>query len=67
MPKRLSWKGIIVHPLNIKRDMLPYDSGQIDAVIANQILEHTKELFWIFHEVTRVLARGASLSSLSPS
>lgn len=56
--ERLSSKGIIVHPLNIERDMLPYDNGQIDAVIANQILEHTKEIFWIFHEVTRILMGG---------
>jgi len=27
-------------------------------VIANQILEHTKELFWIAHEVSRILRKG---------
>lgn len=53
--ERLSSNGIIVHPLNIERDMLPYDNGQVDAVISNKILEHTKEIFWIFHEITRLL------------
>ena len=24
-------------------------------IIANQVLEHTKEVFWIFHEISRVL------------
>ncbi len=27
-------------------------------MIANQVLEHTKELFWIFHETTRSLKEG---------
>jgi hypothetical protein len=31
------------------------------VVIANQILEHVKELFWIFHEATRVLRVGGHL------
>jgi SAM-dependent methyltransferase len=27
----------------------------------NQILEHTKEVFWIFHEISRVLKKGGKL------
>ena len=38
-----------------------YDTEFFDVVIANQILEHTKELFWIFHETTRVLRGGGKL------
>ena len=30
-------------------------------VIANQILEHTKEVFWIWHEIARVLAPRGQL------
>lgn len=30
----------------------------MDFIIMNQILEHTKEIFWIFGEVSRVLKRG---------
>ncbi len=33
----------------------------MDAVILNQVLEHTKEIFWIAHEATRVLKPGGSL------
>lgn len=47
-----------VHVLNIERDPFPFADGSIDVVIANQILEHTKEIFWIFHQVTRVLKPG---------
>lgn len=46
---------IDVYCLNIERDSLPFTDGAVDVVIANQILEHAKEVFWIFHEVSRVL------------
>jgi predicted SAM-dependent methyltransferase len=50
--------GVSVFALNIERDALPFEDGSVDIVIANQILEHTKELFWIFHQVSRVLPVG---------
>lgn len=53
--------GIEVFPANIERDVLPLDKGQCDLIIANQILEHTKEVFWIFHEISRVLPVGGHL------
>ncbi|HOO40829.1 MAG TPA: methyltransferase domain-containing protein [Syntrophales bacterium] len=56
--EELSSNGILVYQLNIERDKLPFLSEAVDAVIANQLLEHTKELFWIFHEVTRILSIG---------
>lgn len=43
---------------NIERDPLPFPDESIDIVMANQVLEHTKEIFWIFHEVSRVLSPG---------
>jgi len=43
---------------NIERDRLPIEDGQADLIIANQVLEHTKEIFWIFHEVSRSLKVG---------
>ena len=58
--EELSSQGIAVHPLNIERDELPFPSRSVDVVIANQVLEHTKELFWIFHETTRVLRSGGA-------
>jgi len=58
---RLVEKGIRVHNLNIEKDRLPFPDGAVDVVIANQILEHVKELFWIFHEITRVLPLGGKV------
>jgi SAM-dependent methyltransferase len=54
-------KGITVHGLNIERDAIPLPDESVDVVIANQILEHVKEVFWVFHEATRVLRVGGSL------
>ena len=58
---QLAGKGIRVHALNIERDALPFADGSLDLVIANQVLEHVKELFWIFHEISRVLPVGGKL------
>jgi SAM-dependent methyltransferase len=59
--KILTEKGIKVYAKNIERDIFPFEDGSIDVVVANQILEHTKELFWIFHEITRILPIGGKL------
>jgi SAM-dependent methyltransferase len=53
--------GIIVAGLDLEREPLPFPDGAIDVVIANQILEHTKEVFWIFHQIARVLPVGGTL------
>jgi SAM-dependent methyltransferase len=47
-----------VHVLDIERARQPFADESIDLFIANQVLEHTKEVFWIFHEVTRCLKVG---------
>lgn len=47
--------GIEVVSVDIEREKLPFDNESIDIIIANQILEHCKELFWIFNEMQRVL------------
>jgi len=47
-----------VHVLDIERDEFPFANGTIDLFIANQVLEHTKEIFWIFDQVTRSLRVG---------
>ena len=54
----LAGKADEIHVANIERDDLPLADGQADLIIANQVLEHTKEIFWIFHEVTRSLRTG---------
>jgi len=54
-------KGIEVHSVNLEVDNLPFETESVDIVIANQILEHVKEIFWLFHEVSRVLKTGGNL------
>lgn len=53
--------GITVHSLNIEREKLPFANECVDVVIANQIMEHVKEVFWLMHEISRVLKVGGSL------
>jgi SAM-dependent methyltransferase len=57
----LAREGIQVVSLDLERDPLPFAAGTIDIVIANQILEHTKEVFWIWHGIARVLRVGGQL------
>ncbi len=57
----LKKKGIKTYPLNIETDQLPFQDESVDLVICNQILEHTKELFVILHEITRILKIGGTL------
>jgi SAM-dependent methyltransferase len=56
--KGLAGKADEVFVANIERDSLPFEDGHADLIIANQVLEHTKEVFWIFHEVFRSLRVG---------
>lgn len=53
--------GFRVLTVDIERDPLPFEDGSVDVVIANQILEHTKEIFWILHQVSRIVRVGGSL------
>lgn len=57
----LARDGVRLHVADIERDRLPFDDGSVDLVIANQVLEHTKEVYWILHEVFRILRPGGSL------
>lgn len=50
--------GIRVRSLDVERDPFPGDGAPYDLILANQILEHTKEIFWIFSEAARLLAPG---------
>jgi SAM-dependent methyltransferase len=54
----LAGKADEIRISNIERDRLPVGDGEADLIIANQVLEHTKEVFWIFHEVSRSLKVG---------
>lgn len=50
--------GVVAYDLDIERDLLPGGGGDFDIVIANQVLEHVKEVFWILAEAARVLRPG---------
>ncbi len=54
----LAGKADEVRIANIERDSLPFKDESVDLFIANQVLEHTKEIFWIFNEVSRSLKVG---------
>lgn len=56
--ERLRQMDCAVFALNIERESLPLGPQSIDVVIANQLLEHIKETFWMMHEVSRVLKVG---------
>ena len=58
--EELTGKGIKVYSADIEKSILPFEDESIDVIIMNQILEHVKEVFWILHEVTRVLKKGGS-------
>lgn len=50
--------NVKTYQLNLENEVFPFQSESLDLVLANQVLEHTKEVFWIFHEVSRVLKVG---------
>jgi SAM-dependent methyltransferase len=49
------------HELDVERHSLPFADETIDLIISNQTLEHTKEVWWIFHEMTRTIKVGGHL------
>lgn len=48
-------RGIEVANIDLERSVYPYPDDSMDVIIANQIIEHTKEIFWIFSECSRIL------------
>ena len=53
--KECESKGITTFNLDIERDELPFEDSSVDVVVTNQVLEHTKEIFWIMSEFARIL------------
>ncbi|PSN11885.1 class I SAM-dependent methyltransferase [filamentous cyanobacterium CCT1] len=53
--------GIQPISVNIEAEPLPLEPESVDLVIANQVLEHTKEIYWINHEIFRLLKVGGYL------
>jgi SAM-dependent methyltransferase len=59
--RRARERGIQVASIDIERASYPFGDGTIDCIIANQIIEHTKEIFWIFSECSRILVPGGAM------
>jgi 2-polyprenyl-3-methyl-5-hydroxy-6-metoxy-1,4-benzoquinol methylase len=57
----LQERGIELQVFDLEREALPFDDGSVDLVIANQVLEHMKELFWISHQVALKLRLGGHM------
>jgi SAM-dependent methyltransferase len=53
--------GVKVESIDIEYTALPFDEKFFDVVICNQVLEHTKEIFWVISEIARVMKRGGTL------
>ncbi|KAA6344752.1 hypothetical protein EZS27_007641 [termite gut metagenome] len=57
----LQAKGIEVIDINLEKDVLPFADESVDLIIANQVMEHCKEIFWINSEIFRCLRPGGHL------
>lgn len=58
---KLVGMGIEQISVNIETERLPFKDESVDFVVANQVFEHTKEIFWINHEIFRTLKVGGHL------
>jgi methionine biosynthesis protein MetW len=54
-------KGIETHSLDIERDPLPWEDNTFDLIVINQVLEHTKDSYFVISEIHRVLKMGGRL------
>lgn len=54
----LQQHGIELRVLDLEREALPLADESVDLFVANQILEHVKELFWVSHQVALKLRLG---------
>jgi SAM-dependent methyltransferase len=47
--------------VDLEGDPIPFPAGSVDLIVANQVFEHVKEVFWILHECARVLRQNGTL------
>ncbi len=50
-------EGIKTISIDIEKDAIPFENEYFDIIIANQIIEHAKEIFWIFSEISRLVKK----------
>ncbi len=58
---RLHAMGLETAACDIERDPFSFDAGSVDLIVANQVFEHIKDVFWVLHECARVLRVGGAL------
>lgn len=51
-------QGIDVFAIDIEHEAIPLPDASLDVLMANHVVEHLKELFFFFAEVSRVLRPG---------
>ena len=54
-------KNIMIFKINCETDRIPVKDNFFDIIIINQVLEHTKEIFYICSEISRVLNKQGIL------
>jgi len=54
----LTQKGYRIASVDIEKESIPMPDQSVDIIVCNQVLEHTKEVFWIVHEYARILKPG---------
>lgn len=59
--EKLTSLDIELLEINVENQPLPFDDESVDIIIANQIFEHAKEIYWINHEIFRSLKIGGYL------
>ena len=57
----LQQDGIELQVFDLEREAFPVDDESVDLFIANQVLEHVKELFWISHQIALKLRLGGHI------
>lgn len=56
--KNLADLGCKIFNIDIEKDEIPIEDGTLDLVIANQTMEHVKEIYWINHQIFKKLSVG---------
>jgi len=51
-------QNIAISEINIERSLFPYDDEFFDLIIANQVFEHMKDIFWCLDQISRTLKQG---------
>ena len=54
-------KNITIYKTNCEKEKIPVNDNFFDIIIINQVLEHTKEIFFICSEISRVLKKQGIL------